>query len=78
VSSGTDFSSASTLQQLTWHIPVWPTLAYDSLSSKDVTEVEYATEWYLESQDRLLLPQATKKRFSYQVEADMTEMPSIS
>jgi hypothetical protein len=52
--------------------------AYDSQSSKDVTEVEYATEWFSESQCRLLLSPATKKRYRDQVEADMAEMPSMS
>ncbi len=48
-SGGTDFSRASTLRQLAWHIPGWRRLAYDSPSSKNVIEVEYATEWYWES-----------------------------
>jgi hypothetical protein len=53
-------------------------LAYDSPSSKDVTEVEYATEWYLESPGRPSLSPETKKRYRYQVEADMAEMSSMS
>jgi hypothetical protein len=54
--------------------------AYDSPSSKDVTEVEYATEWYSSSEwpGRQSLSQATKKRYSDQVEADMAEMSSMS
>jgi hypothetical protein len=52
--------------------------AYDSLSSKDVTEVEYATEWYSESPGRLSLSPATKMRYRDQVEADMSEMSSMS
>ncbi len=43
-----------------------------------MTEVEYATEWFSESQCRLLLSPATKKRYRDQVEADMAEMPSMS
>jgi hypothetical protein len=55
----------------------WP--AYNSPSSKDVTEVEYATEWYdLESPGRQSLLPVTKKRDRYQVEADMSEMSSMS
>jgi hypothetical protein len=56
--------------------------AYDSPSSKDVTEVEYATEWYSdsisESPGRPSLSPATKKRYRDQVEADMSEMSSMS
>ncbi len=52
--------------------------AYDSLSSKDVTEVEYATEWYSESPGRPLLSPATKKRYRDQAEANMSEMSSMS
>jgi hypothetical protein len=52
--------------------------AYDSPSSKDVTEVEYATEWYSESPDWPSLSPATKKRYRDQVEADMSEMSSMS
>jgi hypothetical protein len=52
--------------------------AYDSPSSKDVTEVEYATEWYSESPGRPLLSPATKKRYQDQVEADMSDMTSMS
>jgi hypothetical protein len=51
--------------------------AYDSPSSKDVTEVKYATEWYLESTGRQSLSPETKKRYRDQVEADMSEMSSI-
>ncbi len=46
--------------------------AYDSPSSKDVTKVKYATEWYSESPGRPSLSPATKKRYHYQVEADMS------
>ncbi len=53
-------------------------LAYDSPSSKDVTEVEYATEWYSESPGRPSLSPATKKRYRDQVEADMSKMSSMS
>jgi hypothetical protein len=53
-------------------------LEYDSPSSKDVTEVEYATEWYWESPGRPSLSPATKKRYRDQVEADMSEMSSMS
>jgi hypothetical protein len=52
--------------------------AYDSPSSKDVTEVEYATEWYSESPGRLSLSPATKKRYRDLLEADMSEMTSMS
>ena len=52
--------------------------AYDSPSSKDATEVEYATEWYSESPGRPSLSPATKKRYRDQVEADMSEMTSMS
>jgi hypothetical protein len=52
--------------------------AYDSTSSQDVTEVEYATEWYSDSPGRPSLTQATKKRYSNQVEAEMSEMSSMS
>jgi hypothetical protein len=52
--------------------------AYDSPRSKDVTEVEYATEWYLESPGRPSLSPATKKRYRDQVEADMSKMTSMS
>jgi hypothetical protein len=52
--------------------------AYDSPSSKDVTEVEHATEWYSESPGRPSLSPATKKRYRDQVEADMSEMSSMS
>jgi hypothetical protein len=52
--------------------------AYDSTSSKDVTEVEYATEWYSDSPGRPSLSPATKKRYRNQVEADMSEMSSMS
>ena len=52
--------------------------AYDSPSSKDVTEVEHATEWYSESPGRPSLSPATKKRYRDQVEADMSEMTSMS
>jgi hypothetical protein len=52
--------------------------AYDSPSSKDVTEVEYATEWYSESPGRPSLSPATKKRYRDQVEAaDMAKMSSM-
>ena len=47
--------------------------AYDSPSSKDVTEVEHATELYSESPGRPSLSPATKKRYRDQVEADMFE-----
>ncbi len=52
--------------------------AYDLPSSKDVSEVEYATEWYSESLGRPSLSPATqaKKRYRYQVEANMAEMSS--
>ncbi len=53
-------------------------LAYDSPSSKDVTEVEYATEWYSESPGRPSLSPATKKRYRDQVEGDLSEMSSMS
>ncbi len=58
----------------------WPLSgqAYESPSSNDVTEVEYATEWYSESPGRLSLSPATKKRYCNQVEADMSEMSSMS
>jgi hypothetical protein len=52
--------------------------AYDSPSSKDVTEVEYATEWYSESPGRPSLSPATKKRHRDQMEAEMSEMSSMS
>ena len=52
--------------------------AYTSPSSKEVTEVEYATEWYSESPGRPSLSPATKKRYRDQVEADMSEMTSMS
>ncbi len=52
--------------------------AYDLPSSKDVTEVEYATEWYSESPGRPSLSPATKKRYRDQMEADMSEMSSMS
>jgi hypothetical protein len=52
--------------------------AYDSPSSKDVTEVDYATEWYSESPGRPSMSPATKKRYCDQVEADMSEMSSMS
>jgi hypothetical protein len=51
--------------------------AYDSPSSKDVTEVEYATEWYLESPGRPSLSPATKKRYRGQVEDYMSEMSNM-
>ncbi len=50
---------------------------YDSPSSKDVTEVENATEWYSELPGRPSLSPATKKRYRYQVEADMSDMSSM-
>jgi hypothetical protein len=43
-----------------------------------VTEVEYATECYSESPGRLSLSPATKKRSQDQVEADMSDMTSMS
>jgi hypothetical protein len=46
-----------------------------------MTEVEYATEWYSESPGRAGRPSlspATKKRYRDQVEADMSEMSSMS
>ncbi len=43
-----------------------------------MTKVEYAAEWYSESQGRLLLSPATVKLYRYQVEADMAKMPSMS
>jgi hypothetical protein len=52
--------------------------AYDSPSSKDVTEVKYATEWFSESPGRPSLSPATKKRYRDQLEADMSEMSSVS
>ncbi len=52
--------------------------AYDSPRAKDVTEVKYATEWYSESPGRPSLSPATKKRYGGQVEADMSEMSSMS
>ena len=52
--------------------------AYDSPSSEDVTEVEYATEWYSESPGRPSLSPATKKRYRDEVERDMSEMTSMS
>ncbi len=51
---------------------------YNSPSSKDVTEVEYATEWYSESPGWPSLSPATKKRYRDQVEADVAEMSSMS
>jgi hypothetical protein len=51
---------------------------YASQSSRDVTNVEYATEWYSESQGRPSLSPATKKRYRYQVEDDMAKMSSMS
>jgi hypothetical protein len=53
---------------LPWMLPI----------SKDVTEVENATEWYSELQCRQLLSPATKKRYRDQVEADMSEMSRMS
>ncbi len=53
-------------------------LAYDSPSSKDVTEVEYATEWYSESPGRPSLSPATKKHNRDQVEADMSDITSMN
>jgi hypothetical protein len=52
--------------------------AYDLPSSKDVTEVEYATEWYSELPGRPSLSPSTKKRYRDQVEADMSEMSTMS
>ncbi len=52
--------------------------AYDSQSSKDVTKVEYATEWYSEQQGLPSLSPATKTRYRHQLEADMSEMSSMS
>jgi hypothetical protein len=52
--------------------------AYDSPSSKDATEVEYATEWHSESPGRPSLSPATKKRYRDEVERDMSEMTSMS
>ncbi len=51
---------------------------YVSPSSKNVTEVEYTTKWYSESQGRPSLSPATKKHYRDQVEADMAEMSSLS
>ncbi len=51
---------------------------YLSPSSKDVTEVEYATEWSSESSGRPSLSPATTKRYRDQEEADMAEMSSMS
>jgi hypothetical protein len=53
-------------------------LEYDSPSSKDVAEVEYATEWYYESPGRPSLSPATKNSYRNQMEADMSEMSSMS
>ncbi len=52
--------------------------AYDLPSFKDVAEVEYTAEWYLESPGRLLLSPATMKRYYDQVEAERSEMSSTS
>ncbi len=52
--------------------------AYDLPNPKDVTEVEYATEWYSESPGRPSLSPATKKHYRNQVEADISEMSSMS
>jgi hypothetical protein len=57
---------------------VYSRLAFDLPSSKNVTMVEYATEWYWELQGRLLLSPATMKRYLDQVEANMAEMSSMS
>jgi hypothetical protein len=54
---------------------IYSWLAYDSPSSKDVTEVEYALNGI---PGRPSLSPATKKRYRYQLEADMSEMSSIS
>ncbi len=43
-----------------------------------MTEVKYANEWYSESPGRPSLSPATKKRYRYQVEADMSEMSRMS
>jgi hypothetical protein len=51
---------------------------YDSPSSKDATEVEYATEWYEESPERPSLSPATKKRNHDELEAEMEDMTSMS
>jgi hypothetical protein len=51
---------------------------YDSPSSMDEPEVEYATEWYSESPDRPSLSPATKKRNHDELEAEMDEMSSMS
>jgi hypothetical protein len=67
--AGQILKSASTLQQLAWHIQGRRMIRrLTTPSSKDVTEVEYATDWYSESprcRQRLRSVIATKWKPTY-------------